>query len=67
MERRAGSVPSQIKAAAKRQGVVLPDGWKTDVALRLVSSWAQQGVKLPVPVLVDASNLFAELTKRFEL
>jgi predicted ATPase len=67
VERRDGSVPSQIKAAAKRQGVVLPDGWKTDVALRLVSSWAQQGVNLPESVLVDASKLFAELTKRFEL
>ena len=38
-DRRAGSLPSQIKAAAKRQGIKLPDGWKALVALDLVSSW----------------------------
>ena len=40
-DRKAGSLPAQIKAAAKRQKISLPDGWKASVAIELVSSWAQ--------------------------
>lgn len=64
-DRKAGSLPDQIKAAAKRQGIALPDGWKTAVALNLVSSWAQTGITLPDPVLEAAAKLFAVLQSRF--
>ncbi|MFL9876717.1 AAA family ATPase [Paraburkholderia megapolitana] len=64
-DRKAGSLPSQIKSAAKREGIELPDGWKTAVALNLVSSWAQKGDKLPDHVLEAAGKLFAELRSRF--
>jgi hypothetical protein len=64
-DRKAGSLPDQIKAAAKRQGVDLPEGWKTTVALQLVSSWAQQGVTVPDPVLEAAAKLYAVLHARF--
>lgn len=64
-DRKAGSLPSQIKAAAKRQGIELPEGWKATVALNLVSSWAQKGESLPASVLEAAAKLFAELQSRF--
>ncbi|HOW74176.1 MAG TPA: AAA family ATPase [Phycisphaerae bacterium] len=64
-DRKAGSLPDQIKAAAKRQGVDLPEGWKATVALQLVSSWAQQGVTVPDPVLEAAAKLYAVLHARF--
>lgn len=61
----AGSLPDQIKAAARRQSESLPEGWKTAVALRLVSSWAQNAVQLPDAVLSRASQLFGVLNSRF--
>jgi predicted ATPase len=64
-DRKAGSLPDQIKAAAKRHAVDLPEGWKTTVALHLVSSWAQQGVTVPDPVLEAAAKLYAVLHARF--
>lgn len=47
------------------KGIDLPDGWKTTVALQLVSSWAQQGSVLPDAVLKKAEKLFAVLQQRF--
>ena len=41
-DRSAGSLPSQIKAAAKREKIDLPEGWKASIALHLVSSWAEK-------------------------
>jgi hypothetical protein len=64
-DRKAASLPDQIKAAALRKGIGLPDGWKPDAALRLVSSWATQGAKLPDDVLASASKLFAALNAGF--
>lgn len=61
----AGSLPDQIKAAAKRLGVDLPEGWKAAISLQLVSSWAQQGVTVPDTVLDAASKLFTTLRARF--
>lgn len=61
----AGSLPDQIKAAAKRLGVDLPEGWKATISLQLVSSWAQQGVTVPETVLDAASKLFTTLRARF--
>lgn len=64
-DRKAGSLPDQIKAAANRQGIELPEGWKAAVALHLVSSWAQKDVTLPDTVLEAAAKLFTMLQARF--
>jgi predicted ATPase len=64
-DHKAGSLPDQIKAAATRTGVSLPDGWKATVALRLVSEWAQKGVNLPDASLQSASKLYAAFSSRF--
>ena len=64
-EGKAGSLPGRIKVSAKEQSIDLPDGWKTTVALQLVSSWAQQGVVLPDAVLEKAGKLFFALQQRF--
>ena len=65
-DRSAGSLPSQIKAAAKRQSVELPEGWKASVGLHLVSSWAEGGTTLGDDVLDTAAHLFSVLNERFE-
>jgi energy-coupling factor transporter ATP-binding protein EcfA2 len=64
-DRQAGSLPSQIKTAAKRQSIELPDGWKASVAIHLVSSWAEQKVTLPDTVLDRAATFFGEVQERF--
>jgi hypothetical protein len=65
-DRKAGSLPSAIKAAAKRQGVTLSDGWKASVAIHLVSEWAEKGAGLPDGVLAQAETLFKEIAARFD-
>lgn len=65
-DRSAGSLPSQIKAAARRQSIELPEGWKASVALQLVSSWAEGGATLPDEILDNAAKLFFALNERFE-
>ena len=65
-DRSAGSLPSQIKAAASRQSMELPKGWKASVALRLVSSWAENGTTLKGELLDKAALLFAQMTNRFD-
>jgi predicted ATPase len=65
-DRRAGSLPSQIKAAAKRQGINLPDGWKASVSIYLVSDWAEKKSLLPDTVLDSAALLFTAIQKRFD-
>ena len=65
-DRSAGSLPSQIKAAAKRQTLDLPKGWKASVALHLVSSWAEEGTTLADEILDTAALLFSALNSRFE-
>ena len=65
-DRSAGSLPSQIKAAAKRQARDLPEGWKASVALHLVSSWAEEGTTLSDEVLDTASLLFSAINEWFE-
>lgn len=61
----AGSTPDRIKVSAKEQGINLPDGWKTTVALQLVSSWAQESAVLPDEVLEMAAKLFCSVNERF--
>ncbi len=65
-DRSAGSLPSQIKAAAKRQALDLPEGWKASAALHLVSSWAEKGTMLADEVLDTAASLFSALNAGFE-
>ena len=65
-DRSAGSLPSQIKAAAKRQALDLPEGWKASVALHLVASWAEKGTTLADEVLDNAALLFSVLNESFE-
>ena len=65
-DRSAGSIASQIQAAAERQGVELPRMWKGVVALRLVSSWAQDSTTLSDDVLDTFAALFSELARRFQ-
>lgn len=64
-DRKAGSLTSQIKTAAKRQNVPLPDGWKASAALHLVATWAEQNTTLPGDVLDRAAALFAAAQARF--
>ena len=60
-----GTLPSQIKSAAQRQAVDLPDGWKASVALGLVSAWAQGTREVPKHTLDAAGRLFKEIRSRF--
>jgi len=64
-DRKAGSLPSQIKAAATRKGITLPDGWKASVAISLVSEWAEKKIKLPDDILNRAAMVFAAISTRF--
>jgi hypothetical protein len=64
-DRKAGSVPSQIDAAAAREGIELPDGWKALIAAELVSSWAEQKTELPASVIDAAARLFSVIGERF--
>ena len=64
-DRRAGSLPAQIEAWARRHGVDLPDGWKASAAIHLVGQWAEQRSRLPGEVLDRAALLFAAINERF--
>ena len=65
-DRLVGSLPSQIKAAAKRQKIDLPEGWKASIALHLVSSWAEKGTTLTDEILDIAALLLSALNTGFE-
>jgi predicted ATPase len=65
-DRKAGSLPNQIKAAAKRKDVELPDGWKASVAIELISSWAEHKTTLSKSVLDAAARLFTVIEERFD-
>ena len=64
-DRSVGSLPSQIKAAANRRSIELPQWWKASVALHLVSSWAEKRTTLDDDVLDRAALLFAVMNERF--
>ena len=66
-DRGKGSLVAQIKSAAVRHGVELPDGWKPEVARRIVVEWATTNPSdMPTEILDRAEALFKELTKRFD-
>lgn len=64
-DKKAGSLPSQIKAMAKRKSIDLPDGWKATVAISLVSEWAERKQVLSDNILDLASSLFSAIRERF--
>lgn len=64
-DRKDGSLPSHIKAAAKRLNIELPDGWKASAAIHLVSGWAEKKTQLPDEVLERVATLFGEIEIRF--
>src|SRR5205807_5702817 len=58
-DREAGSIIDQIKAAAQRQNIDLPDGWKPELARRIVVRWSTTNPKeLPDEILDRAEALF---------
>ena len=66
-DRSKGSLVDQIKSAASRHGVELPDGWKAEVARRIVVAWSTIAPKdMPEEILGRTETLFKELTSRFE-
>lgn len=65
-DRGRGSLVAQIKNAAGRIGVALPDGWKAEVARRIVVEWStRDSTAVPTQVVDRAAALFRELTGRF--
>ncbi len=66
-DRGKGSLVAQIKNAAGRLGAVLPDGWKAEVARRVVVEWStRDSTAVPTQVIDRATALFRELTGRFD-
>ena len=66
-DRAKGSLVAQIKSAAQRHSVELPDSWKPMVARRIVVEWSRTDpTDLPQGILDKAEALFKELTKRFD-
>ena len=65
-DRTHGSVGAQVKSSARRLNVELPDGWKAEVARRVVVTWSRTEPKDMQSDLLDrAEALFEELAKRF--
>jgi len=64
-DRAKGVLVDQIKSAAGRLGVELPDGWKVEVARRLVTQWATKPDSVPAAVLDKASTLFTTMREHF--
>ena len=61
------SLVRRIRKAVAQHGVELPEGWKQEVARRIVVAWTTMEPKdIPGDVTRRAEMLFGELTKRFE-
>ena len=57
----------RFRLLQRRHGVELPDGWKLEVARRIVVAWSTTEPKdMPEEILDRAEALFRELTSRFE-
>lgn len=64
-DRKSGSIVDQIKAAAQRMKVDLPDGWKSDVARLIVVEWSKQDPKdIPTEIIDRAERLLSALNQR---
>ena len=64
-DRTAASAVAQVEAAAIRQGISLPDGWKPSTALHMVRQWSEKGTRLPDEVLDKAELLFQAISGAF--
>ena len=66
-DRGKGGLVAQIKSAAERHSAELPEGWKPEVARRIVVEWSTTDpIDMPTEILDKAEALFKELTKRFD-
>ena len=66
-DRAKESLVDQIKSAAKRRGIELADGWKPQIARRLVVAWSKTKLEdMPKDMIERADSLFQELNRRFE-
>ena len=66
-DRDKGSLVTQLKSAAERYRVVLPDGWKPEVARRIVVAWSTTyPADMKTEILDDSEKLFNALTERFD-
>ena len=67
-DRKKGSLVDQIKSAAERHGVELPDGWKPEIARQIVIAWSTTDPEgISTDILNRAEALFTELTGRFDV
>ena len=66
-DRSKGSLVDKIKSTAKRQNINLPDGWKAEIARRIVIYWSTTNSNDLSPEILDkAETLFKELVRRFD-
>ncbi len=66
-DRSKSSLVDQIKNAAKRRNVELPNGWKAEIARQIVTQWSTTNSNDILPeILNKAEKLFKELMKRFD-
>ena len=65
-DRSKGSLVAQIRSAAERHNVKLPNGWKAEVARQIAVNWSTTDPSsMPADILDRAEALFKELTERF--
>lgn len=65
-DRSAGGVVDWIQAAARRLAFELPDGWRPELARRIVVAWSTTAPNdIPGDVLKRAESLFVALGERF--
>ena len=67
-DRAKGSLVDQIKSAAKRQGIEFADGWKPQIARRLVVAWSKtQSENMPEDMMERAAALFEAINTHFRM
>jgi len=64
-DRESATAVAQVEAAAKRQAISLPEGWKPTTALHMVRRWAESGSALPDEVLERGETLFVAIRNAF--
>ena len=61
------NLTTQIKGAAERHEIALPDGWKAEIARRIVVEWSTTANNdIPADILDKAEALFKEINARFD-
>jgi hypothetical protein len=63
VDRASAALVDQIRAAAARLNVNLPEGWRSELARRISLAWATIE-PVPSDVLARASDLFQNINKR---